>query len=136
MTINIEYCWPIDFPEDVPCKDKVVPAQGAVYRLVRTIPPENIDFQRHRDEKPNYPYTREQIPLSYGVSFWSKLDKIKRVKDNYPCPEQYESWKVATGNLTPDLGVVPEELSIDGHITLWVQDGVEPHKYIKNGVTL
>lgn len=128
------YCWPADFPEGIPEDCGVVPAEGKVYRLVRTTPPTEVDFQRHRDEKPDYVYLTKDIPKSYGVSFWSKLSKIKRIAKNYPFPEQFGNWRTVTGNLQPNLGMIPAETAIDGHITLWVQEGAEPHKYIKHEV--
>ncbi|BCV48720.1 hypothetical protein AYI85_13595 [Shewanella algae] len=131
---KLNYCWPEDFPEGVPDSCDVVPAEGWVYRLVRTIPPKEVDFRRHRDEKPDYVYYSKDIPKSYGVSFWSELSKIKRVERNYPFPEQYGNWQTVCGNLTPELGVIPVKREISGHITLWVQDGAEPHKHINNEV--
>lgn len=132
--VNTDYCWPADFPEGIPEKCGVVPAEGKVYRLVRTTPPTEVDFQRHRDEKPGYRYSRKDLPKSYGISFWSKLSKIQRVEKNYPYPEQYGEWQTVCGNLTAELGVIPEEMSPDGHITLWVPEDAKPHKHIKNKV--
>ncbi|NLS13615.1 hypothetical protein HGP28_12000 [Vibrio sp. SM6] len=134
MTDNLNYKWPADFPEGIPEICDVVPAQGKVYRLVRTFPPTEQDFQRHRDEKPGYVYRTKDIPKSYGVSFWSKLSKIKRIAKNYPFPEQFGAWQTVSGNLCPELGVIPAELALDGHVTLWVQEGAEPHKHIKEEV--
>lgn len=135
MSNNIlNYTWPIDFPEGIPEKIGVIPARGKVYRLVRTIPPQKIDFQRHRDEKPNYCYSKKHIPYSYGISFWNKLTKIKRIEKNYPAPEQFGHWETVCGNLSPSLGVIPAELEKNGHITLWVQEGAEPHKHVKDKV--
>ncbi|HFQ5300984.1 TPA: hypothetical protein ACGVAU_000636 [Vibrio vulnificus] len=125
----LDYTWPADFPEGIPLDLGVVPAEGKVYRLVRTIPPTEVDFLRHRDEKPKYPYTKEEIPLSYGLSVWSKLDKLRRIEKNYPAPDQLGNWKTACGNLCHQLGVIPKEIKNDGHITLWVQEGQEPHNH-------
>jgi hypothetical protein len=131
---RVSYTWPADFPEGIPENVDVVPAEGRVYRLVRTIPPMEVDFQRYRDEKPNGFYPKEDIPKSYGMSFWSKLSRIKRVEKNYPFPEQYGQWRTACGNLCPELGVIPAEIENNGHITLWAQEGAEPHKHIKEEV--
>ncbi|ELL0573936.1 hypothetical protein Q6U63_003272 [Vibrio fluvialis] len=132
---NQNYTWPDDYPEDIPESCDVKPAEGKVYRLVRTVPPTAIDFQRHRDEKPNYIYRNsDDKAKSWGISLWSKLAKIKRVAKNYPFPEQYGSWHTVCGNLCSELGVIPTEASKDGHVTLWVQAGAEPHNHIKDEV--
>lgn len=131
---KIAYEWPSDFPDGLPENQDVVPAEGIVYRLVRTIPPTDLDFQRHCDEKPEYSYTSEQKLLSYGVSVWSKLDKLQRKMRNFPAPEQYGNWKVAVGGLVPELGVVHKNIPSNGHITLWLQLGAAPHNYVKDEV--
>lgn len=131
---NISHTFPKDFPAGLPDDQGVTPAEGQVYRLVRDIPPNEIDFQRHRDEKPDYPYTREQLPLSYGMSFWTKLDKLKRKKKNFPAPEQYSEWKIAYGTLVAELGVIPKEIFSNGHVTLWAAIDAEPHLHIKHEV--
>jgi hypothetical protein len=131
---SLNYTWPADFPEGIPEEADVVPAKGKVYRLVRTIPPMEVDFQRHRDEKPDFVYPTKDIPKSYGMSFWTKLAKIHRIERNYPFPEQYGQWQTVCGNLSPELGVIPAVTEKDGHVTLWAQDGAKPHKYIKDEV--
>lgn len=131
---NFKYTWPADFPEDIPDSCDVIPAEGKVYRLVRTIPPTEVDFRKHRDEKPDYAYLTKDIPLSYGMSFFSKLAKLKRKTKNYPAPEQYAHWQTVCGELIPDLGVIPKEQEKSGHITLWAQEGAQPHKYIREEV--
>ena len=128
------YCWPADFPEGIPDGLDVVPAEGKVYRLVRTVPPTEVDFRRHRDEKPKYPYSTEEIVLSYGLSVWSKLDSLRRKQKNFPAPEQLGRWKTACGNLLPQLGVIPKDISKNGHITLWVQEGQQPHIHFQEEV--
>ncbi len=132
---SLNYNWPADFPKGIPDKVGVVPAEGKVYRLVRSIPPKKIDFQRYRDEKPHFIFPTKDIPKSYGISFWTKLTKIQRVEKNYPFPEQYGHWQTAYGSLCPELGVIPSDVEKNGHVTLWVQEGAEPHKYIKDEVT-
>ncbi|CAH6795391.1 conserved hypothetical protein [Vibrio chagasii] len=132
--IEMDYVWPANFPEGIPENCDVTPAEGFVYRLVRTVPPTKLDFQIHREEKPDYVYDTKDIPKSYGVSFWSKLSKIRRVEKNYPAPEQYGQWQTVCGKLAHTLGVVPSEVAKDGHVTLWVQEGAEPHKHIKDEV--
>ncbi len=131
---NLSYSWPSDFPVGVPENCGVIPAQGKVYRLVRTIPPTELDFQKHRDEKPDYEYRSKDIPKSYGVSFWSTLSTIRQAEKNYPAPEQYGKWQTVCGTLFPALGVITETAETNGHITLWVQKGAEPHKHIKDEV--
>lgn len=128
------YRWPKGFPTEIFDKCGVIAAEGRVYRLVRTTPPTKVDFQPHRVEKPNYKYAPKDIHKSYGISFWSKLSKIQRIAKNYPFPEQYGDWHTVYGNLTADLGVIPEEMTPDGHVTLWASEGAEPHKHIKHEV--
>lgn len=129
-----EYIWPTNFPEGIPDPEQTVPAEGMVYRLARTFPPTPVDFVPHREEKLNYRYSKDEIPLSYGVSLWTKLDKIKRVARNYPCPEQFGSWHTVAGNLCSTLGVIPKELAVNGHVTLWMQEGAKPHEHISQRV--
>ena len=128
---KLDYTWPTDFPEDIPESCDPIPAEGKVYRLVRTIPPTEVDFQKHRDEKPDYEYLTKDIPLSYGMSFFTTLSKLKRKTGNYPAPEQFERWLMVCGHLVPELGVIKEK---SGHVTLWAQQGALPHKYIKEEV--
>ncbi|WP_188009228.1 hypothetical protein [Grimontia hollisae] len=125
-----QYCWPDSFPEGVPEDLDVMPAEGRVYRLVRNIPPTPKDFLMHRMENPDRRYSTDQVPMSYGVSFWTKLSKIQKVKRNYPKPEQFGTSIVVSGNLCNELGVIPKEVASDGHVTLWAQDGAEPHLYV------
>lgn len=127
---SINYCWPADFPEGIPEDIGVTPAEGKVYRLVRRCPPTEEDFQMHRIEYPTRKYTKMEEPKSYGISFWSKLSKIKRVQQNYPSPEQFGERMIVTGNLVHELGVIPSEPARDGHVTLWAQEGAEPHLHI------
>ncbi len=129
--LNINYTWPADFPEDIPESCNPIPAEGKVYRLVRTIPPTEVDFQKHRDEHPDYVYVTKDKPLSYGMSFFTTLSKLKRKTGNYPAPEQYESWQTVCGELVPELGVIKIE---SGHVTLWAQQGALPHQYIREEV--
>lgn len=134
MSNETEFTWPSNFPKGIPDRENTIPATGWVYRLARTSPPTEVDFVPHREEKNNYPYTKAQIPLSYGVSLWTKLDKIKQIARNYPCPEQYGNWRTVCGNLCPELGVIPKEQARDGHVTLWVQQGAKPHEHISDEV--
>ncbi|ODX29214.1 hypothetical protein [Vibrio parahaemolyticus] len=127
---SINYCWPADFPEGVPEELGVAPAEGKVYRLVRSCPPTKEDFLIHRIEYPSRRYSKTEEPKSYGISFWSKLSKIKRVQQNYPSPEQFGERVIVTGNLVHEFGVIPSEPAKDGHITLWAQEGTELHLHI------
>lgn len=130
MSSNADYIWPISFPEGIPEKLNVVPAAGKVYRLVRNMPPCASDFLMHREEFPDYEYQDTDVYKSYGVSFWSKLSKVQKIKRNYPKPEQFGTRVIACGELRSTLGVIPAEKSRDGHVTLWLQEGAEPHLYI------
>lgn len=132
MNNNIEYCWPIDFPEDVPDKDKVIPANGKVYRLVRSCPPTESDFQSHRKENPDYKYLKKEEAKSHGVSLWSKLSELQKKVKKYPNPEQLGGRSIVFGDLCAELGVIPSRMRRDGHITLWVQDGAMPHNFINH----
>ena len=131
---SLDYSWPADFPEGTPENCGDIPAEGWVYRLVRTVPPTETDFQRYRDEKPHVPISAKDRSKSYGMSFWTKRSSIQRIEKNYPAPEQYGKWKTVCGNLCPELGVIPAELERNGHVTLWAQEGAEPHKHIKDEV--
>jgi len=126
----INYSWPADFPEGVPEDSGTIPAEGKVYRLVRKYPPSEEDFLMHRIEYPTRKYTKMDEPKSYGISFWSNLSKIKRVQQNYPSPEQFGERMIVTGNLVHELGVIPSEPAKNGHVTLWAQEGAEPHLHI------
>lgn len=124
------YKWPDVFPEDVPDPESVKPAKGKVFRLVKKYPPDHADFRMHREDCTGYIYSKSNIPKSYGVSFWSDLSQAKQVKVNYPSPEQFGDMLIVSGELINSLGVICKEVEEDGHITLWVQDGAEPHSCI------
>jgi hypothetical protein len=130
MSSSIDYCWPASFPEGIPEKLEVVPAEGKVYRLVRNTPPSEGDFLMHREENPTYIYAKKDIPKSYGISFWSKLSRVQKVRRNYPEPEQFGSSAIVCGELCCELGVIPEQKARDGHITLWAQEGAQLHLHI------
>jgi hypothetical protein len=129
---NAEYCWPADFPEGIPEELDVIPAEGKVYRLVKNTPPTEDDFLMHRVEYPRYKYSQNDIPKSYGVSFWTRLSRIQRIRKNYPKPEQFGGRVVVSGELCGGLGVIPSEVARDGHVTLWTQEGAKPHLHINN----
>lgn len=122
------YKWPNSFPDDIPNLDEVIPAHGKVFRLVKKCPPDGDDFRMHREDYPGYLYSKSDIPKSYGVSFWSELSQIKQVKLNYPSPDQFGNMSIVSGELISSLGVVCHE--VDGHVTLWVQEGAKPHLYV------
>ena len=64
---DITYQWPADFPEGLPESQDVVPANGRVCRLVDCVPPNDKDFKRHRDEKPDYTYNTEKNAFNLTV---------------------------------------------------------------------
>lgn len=125
------YKWPEEFPEGIP-DENTVPASGKVYRLVSSIPPTEEDFEMHKIDNPRYSYKRDDKDKAYGVSFWAIFDKCLDAKKKYSAPEQFGNKLIAYGNLIPDLGVIPKELSKDGHLTLWKQVGAKPHLYVCN----
>jgi hypothetical protein len=125
-----EYNWPKAFPEDIPNLDEVIPAQGKVFRLVKKCPPDGNDFRMHKEDCPGYMYSKSNISRSYGVSFWAELSQAKQVKINYPSPEQFGDMAIVSGQLVNSLGVICREVEDDGHVTLWVQDGAEPHLHV------
>lgn len=129
MSQNIQYTWPDEFPEGIPDED-TIPAEGKVYRLVDQVPPTENDFRMHKIDNPNYRYKPQDKHKAYGVSFWSKAQEVIRAKERYSGPEQFGKKLIAYGDLIPELGVIPKELSKDGHITLWKQVGSQPHLYV------
>lgn len=132
---QVLYQWPADFPKGLPENQEVIPANGKVCRLVDCIPPEDADFKRHRDEKPDYTYNTEKKRLqSYGVSFWSTIEAAQYVKAKYPAKEQFGLKKIVSGELVPELGVIPKKEARDGHVTLWKQVGAVPHKHFMTEV--
>lgn len=128
---SIQYTWPAEFPDGVP-GDEIAPAGGKVYRLVDQLPPTENDFRMHKIDNPGYRYKAKDRHKAYGVSFWSKMQEVIRAKERYSAPEQFGNKLIACGNLVPELGVIPKELSKDGHITLWKQVGALPHLYVCN----
>lgn len=86
----------------------------------------------HKIDNPRYSYKRDDKDKAYGVSFWAIFDKCLDAKKKYSAPEQFGNKLIAYGNLIPDLGVIPKELSKDGHLTLWKQVGAKPHLYVCN----
>lgn len=130
MSVLGKYTWPSDFIEGVPL-ESAIPAEGKVFRFVDTIPPRESDFLQHNQEKPTYDYPNHHTKvLGYGVSTWSKISKLKKVKEKYPAPEQYGNKLIASGNLVADLGVIHKSKS--GHVTLWKQVNAKPHLFITN----
>ncbi len=128
---DINYCWPSNFPDEIPNLSETYPASGTVYRLVRNCPPKQSDFRQHREEHADYVYCTKNRPKSYGISVWSNRKSIQRIKTNYSRPEQFGSMVIVSGDLCPELGVMSEE-EINGHITVWLQDGATPHHHIKH----
>lgn len=62
------------------------------------------------------------------------LMNATQVAQNYPCPEQYGNWHTVCGDLCSELGVIPRDMTINGHVTLWVQEGAKPHEHISHKV--
>lgn len=124
------YKWPDVFPEDVPDFESVKPAEGKVFRLVKKCPPDNTDFKMHKEDCPGYMYSKSNISKSFGVSFWSELSQAKQVRINYPSPEQFGDMHIVSGELVKELGVICSDKDLDGHVTLWLQEGAQPHLHV------
>lgn len=130
--MSAEYSWPEDFSEGIPPKD-TIPAEGYVYRLVRNNPPEESDFKRTVDQYPerDFPSDEEKV-MSYGVSVYTKLKSLKKLRIAFPEPEQFGNTIIVGGEMVAELGVTQPKAERNGHLTLWKQDGSEPHLYICN----
>ncbi|GAA6170957.1 hypothetical protein NBRC116592_06270 [Colwellia sp. KU-HH00111] len=134
MVSKANYEWPDGFPPGVPIEE-AIPASGKVYRLVKNIPPTEQDFQMYREDRPDIHFTKDKIPFSYGVSVWSELSRIVREKERYPSPEQFGNKTIVGGELTDDLGLMYACTVNEGHVTLWSQEGAEPHLQICEEIT-
>ncbi|MCJ8348270.1 hypothetical protein [Moritella sp.] len=127
MSDSQTYVWPKEYPIDVPSKD-AKPAVGYVYRLVSQVPPTQDDFKITRLDNTNRKFKKIEISGSYGLSLWSTLESMIRAKKRYFYAEQYGNKKIVGGELCPTLGVIVK--NTDDHVTLWKQDGAEPHRHI------
>lgn len=126
------YSWPDDFIEGVPPQD-TVPAEGYVYRLVRNNPPNESDFLRTVDIYPEREYdTDGEKIMSYGVSVFTKMKSLKKLRIAFPEPEQFGGTLIAGGEMAAELGVTQSQPEKNGHLTLWKQNGSEPHLHICN----
>jgi len=119
--------WPREFPIDVPSQD-AIPARGYVYRLVGQIPPVLGDFNMYRTDRPDRHFLQKEIPESFGLSLWKKLNHIVRQKERYSAPEQFGNKKIVGGELCSELGVIIEKNN--SHVTLWKRNDAEPHLHI------
>lgn len=127
MSNSPSYSWPKEFPTDIPSAD-AKPAEGYVYRLVEQVPPSLSDFNMYRVDRPDRPFLKKEIPESFGLSLWKKLNHILRQKERYSAPEQFGNKKIVGGELCSDLGVII--VKKNSHVTLWKQNGAEPHLHI------
>ncbi|MFT7680657.1 MAG: hypothetical protein ACI935_000088 [Moritella dasanensis] len=127
MSTTPSYKWPREFPIDIPSKD-AIPACGYAYRLVAQVPPTQDDFKMTRLVDPDRKFKASEMSESYGLSLWYKLERIVRARKRYFSAEQYGNKIIVGGELQPELGVIIE--SANSHVTLWKQDGAEPHLHI------
>jgi hypothetical protein len=118
--------WPAYFPPDCPTSG-AVPADGRVWRLVRTSSPDRDDF---RSQKEMHPATRrkpEKLECqSCGLSVQRDPSDCIRLKTRVP---GYSDYFLASADLTSEHGFTlstPSKIGGASHETWWVPQRVEP----------
>ena len=125
-----EYTWPDCFPEGVPPEDSVR-ASGLVYRIVKNIPPTSNDFLSWLQDNPGKPApSNVGKEKPYGVSFWTKESRARRLMNNYSQPEQLGTVYIVKGYLDASLGVTEPSPNRKGHLTFWRAENTNPHHHI------
>jgi len=118
--------WPAYFPPDCPTSD-AVPADGQVWRLVRTSSPDPDDFLSLKEMHPATRRTSERLECqSCGLSVQRDPADCVRLKQRV---RGYRDHLVASANLTSAHGFTlptPSKLGGLSHTTWWVPRLVEP----------
>lgn len=115
--MNQEFKWPEFFPPDVPPKEASL-ASGSAFRLVKSLPPTKSDFISTIEECPDRTFDNDTIGMSYGTSFFRKLECIKAKQKRY---KSFRNRSIVVGTLTGEHGVQLSTPSRgNSHLTVWL----------------
>lgn len=93
--------WPEFFPPDVP-PSSATPAEGIAFRIVKTIPSSEADFQSAFENSPQRQFTPSDIGIQFGISFHRQLNCSKKTRARYkPLRKRH----IAVGKLKSEHGV-------------------------------
>ncbi len=126
----MDYEWPETFPEGVP-PDEAQEAEGNVFRVAKNLPPLQDDFKQFREEEYNIGkiFEDKYLIISYGVSFFKKIEDAKKLKKRYP--NRLSDRYIVTGSLVPELGKILKT-GRRSHHTIWFQKDAKPQEHINN----
>ena len=132
MGVAVKYNWPSDFPSDCP-PESAYPAEGEMYRFVKNNPPVQRDFKRWFDESYNSGKEKSmssgQKCFAYALSVFGSLEGAIKKFEFYKPRLEKEQCGIAVGKLDASVGLMLPRGAYTHH-ELWLQVGVEPHKYI------
>src|SRR3954464_8152343 len=92
--------WADHFPPDCPGSD-AVPAEGQVWRLVRSAPPREADFKSNKLQQPRKDWGDQECEAC-GLSVYRTEGDAARVRELTPA---FRKRLVASGTLTANHGV-------------------------------
>ena len=119
------FSWPDYFPDDCPPQDSE-PASGEVYRLVKSNPPTEDDFEDYVNLYPERDF-RERECRACGLSVFRDVEDASNLRDRVPAMRGH---LVARGKLNSELGRMKHTPGRrQSHFTWWVPVGVECHRF-------
>lgn len=120
----MKYSWPDYFPTQCP-PNNAKAKNATLYRMVKNDPPLPKDFLCHRLLYKNIDF--DDPCEASGLSTYSTMEGARKLQEAVP---KFRKYKIATGNIKPDNGVVLETSSNNNsdHITWWVALSTMPEK--------
>lgn len=116
--------WPTFFPDNCP-PDDACEATGIVYRFVKHDPPDQRDFTTNYERQTDKIQTN-QLCSACGISVFRDLSDAPKMQRII---RHFQSYSVARGTITPDLGVIKHTPGkIASHHDWWIPIGKEPWK--------
>lgn len=115
--------WPAYFPPDCPGSESV-PADGRVWRLVRSKPPNPDDFRPHKIMRPAKDWGERECEAC-GLSIHRDASDSTKLRQRVPA---FRRHLLASANLTAANGLTlptPSDL-FPSHETWWVPQSIEP----------
>jgi len=108
--------WPDSFPEGCP-PSEALPISGIFFRCVNSDPPNQDDFLSAIEKNPRRRNPEDECKL-YGVSMYTQIDDIKRLRNISP---PFREMQIAQGQLGSEHGVMRNTKSKYGnsHYTMW-----------------
>ena len=115
--------WPAHYPPGCPGSDPV-PADGQVWRIVRSAPPQEKDFKSNRLQQPRKDWGEQECEAC-GLSVYRTERDAARVRELTPA---FRKRLIASATLTASHGVTLSTPRPDfpSHTTWWVLPAVEP----------